>query len=151
MRVPKVDLPRSGAQSIWFRLIVGLVGVSLLAAAATSLLIYERFIATNSAFRDRTLQNDARVISKLLRRAAEGSPLQLPDFLADSFQQAKGKFAVVSKYGVLVAGSPGVTGPLAPIDDADQRDFFLTDGGSDGQKLYGFTLQGTYGSKPVWI
>ena len=151
MRAPKAKLPKSGAQSIWFRLIVGLVGVSLLAAAATSLLIYERFIATNSAFRDRTLQNDARVISKLLRRAAEGRPLQLPDFLADEFQQGKGKFAVVSKYGVLVAGSPGVTGPLAPIDDADQRDFFLTSGGSDSQRLYGFTLHGAYGSKPVWI
>jgi len=142
---------RVRGQSIWFRLIVGLVGVSLLAAAATSLLIYERFIATNSAFRDRTLQNDARIISKLLRRAAEGRPLQLPDFLADGFQNGKGKFAVVSEHGVLVAGSPGVTTPLAPIDDADTRDFFLTDAGRDGQQLYGFTLNGTYGSKPVWI
>ena len=142
---------KSRAQSIWVRLIVGLVAVSLLAAAATSLLIYERFVATNSAFRDRTLQNDARVISKLLRRAAEGRPLQLPDFLADGFQQGKGKFAIVSEHGVLLAGSAGVTGALAPIDEADQRDFFLTDGGSDGPKLYGFTLHGTYGSKPVWI
>jgi signal transduction histidine kinase len=142
---------KSRSQSIWVRLIVGLVAVSLLAAAATSLLIYERFVATNSAFRDRTLQNDARIISKLLRRAAEGRSLQLPDFLTDGFQQGKGKFAIVSKHGVLVAGSPGVTGPLAPIDDADKRDFFLTDGGSDGQKFYGFTLQGSYGSKPVWI
>ena len=142
---------KSRAQSIWVRLIVGLVAVSLLAAAATSLLIYERFVATNSAFRDRTLQNDARVISKLLRRAAEGRPLQLPDFLADGFQQGKGKFAIVSEHGVLLAGSAGVTGALASIDDADQRDFFLTDGGSDGPKLYGFTLHGTYGSKPVWI
>ena len=151
IRAPKAKLPKSRAQSIWFRLIVGLVGVSLLAAAATGLLIYERFVSTYSAIRDRTLQNDARVISKLLRRAAEGRPLQLPDFLADGFQQGKGKYAVVSKYGVLVAGSPGVTGPLAPIDDADQRDFFVTEDGGDGQKLYGFTLHGSYGSKPVWI
>jgi signal transduction histidine kinase len=137
--------------SIWVRLIVGLVAVSLLAAAATSLLIYERFVATNSAFRDRTLQNDARVIAKLLRRAAEGRPLQLPDFLAEGFQQGNGKFAIVSEFGVLLAGSPGVKEPLAPIDDATQRDFFLTDGGGDGQKRYGFMLHGTYGSKPVWI
>jgi signal transduction histidine kinase len=151
MRAPNSYAAKSRAQSIWVRLIVGLVAVSLLAAAATSLLIYERFIATNSAFRDRTLQNDARVIGKLLRRAAEGRPLQLPDFLADGFQQGKGKFAIVSEHGVLVAGSPGVTGALAPVDDADQRDFFLTDGGGEGQKLYGFTLRGSYGSKPVWI
>ncbi len=151
MRDLKSGTRKFRAQSIWFRLIIGLVSVSLLAAAATSLLIYERFIATNSAFRDRTLQNDARIISKLLRRAAEGNPLQLPDFLADGFQNGKGKFAVVSEYGVLVAGSPGVTEALAPIDDADARDFFLTDAGRDGQQLYGFTLHGTYGSKPVWI
>jgi signal transduction histidine kinase len=139
------------ARSIWVRLIVGLVVVSLLAAAATSLLIYERFIATSSVFRDRTLQNDARVIAKLLRRAAEGRPLQLPDLLTEAYQQAKGKFAIVSEYGVLLAGSPGVSAPLAPIDDANKRDFFLADGGGDGPKLYGFMLQGNYGTKPVWI
>lgn len=137
--------------SIWVRLIVGLVAVSLLAAVATSLLIYERFVATNSAFRDRTLQGDARVIAKLLRRAAEGRPLQLPDFLAEGFQQGKGKYAIVSEFGVLLSGSPGVSEPLAPIDDASQRDFFLTNSGGDGQKRYGFMLRGTYGSKPVWI
>lgn len=139
------------AQSIWVRLIIGLVAVSLLAAAATSLLIYERFIATNSAFRDRTLQNDARVIAKLLRRAAQGEALQLPDILAEGYQQGKGKFAIVSEHGVLLAGSPGVSEPLAPIDDAGQRDFFLTDGGDDKEKRYGFMLRGTYGAKPVWI
>jgi signal transduction histidine kinase len=128
-----------------------LVAVSLLAAAATSLLIYERFIATNSAFRDRTLQNDARVIAKLLRRAAEGRPLQLPDFLAEGYQLGKGQFAIVSEYGVLLAGSPGVVEPLAPIDNANQRDFFLTSGAGDDNKRYGFMLRATYGEKPVWV
>jgi signal transduction histidine kinase len=128
-----------------------LVAVSLLAAAATSLLIYERFIATNSAFRDRTLQNDARVIAKLLRRAAEGRPLQLPDFLAEGYQLGKGQFAIVSEYGVLLAGSPGVVEPLAPIDNANQRDFFLTSGAGDDHKRYGFMLRATYGEKPVWV
>lgn len=139
------------APSIWGRLIIGLVAVSLLAAAATSLLIYERFIATNSAFRDRTLQNDARVIAKLLRRAAEGRPLQLPDFLAEGYQLGKGQFAIVSEYGVLLAGSPGVVEPLAPIDNANQRDFFLTSGAGDDHKRYGFMLRATYGEKPVWV
>ncbi len=141
----------NSASSIWIRLIIGLVSVSLLAAAATSWLIYQRFVATNSAFRDRTLQNDAQVIDNLLRRAAEGRPLQLPDFLTDGFQNGSGKFAVVSDNGVLLVGSPGVKEPLAPIDDTSKRDFFLSEQGSTRQELYGFTLRGTFGSKPVWI
>ncbi|MFA5952098.1 MAG: HAMP domain-containing sensor histidine kinase [Hyphomicrobium sp.] len=140
---------RSGSTSILLRLIIGLISVTVLGAAATSLLIYNRFVSTNSAFRDRTLQNDARIIGNLLRRASEGRPLQLPDFLTDNFQQGKGKFAVISDSGVLVAGSPNVTEPLSPIDEDGDRDFFLSETG--GQKLYGFTLRGTYGSKPVWI
>jgi len=91
------------------------------------------------------------VIGKILRRAAEGRPLQLPDFLTDNFQQGKGKFAVLSENGVLVAGSAGVTGPLAAIDGSSNSDFFLSEGTSGGHTFYGFTQHGTYGDKSVWI
>lgn len=139
------------APSIWLRLIVGLVTVSLLAATATSWIIYERFVSTNSAFRDRTLQNDARIIKNLLQRTAEGRPLQLPDFLNDGFQNGNGKFAIVSENGVLLAASPGVAAPLAPIDGKTTRDFFMSEVEGRGPQLYGFTLKGVFGSKPVWI
>ncbi|HML27864.1 MAG TPA: HAMP domain-containing sensor histidine kinase [Hyphomicrobium sp.] len=139
------------APSIWLRLIVGLVTVSLLAATATSWMIYERFVSTNSAFRDRTLQNDASIIKKLLQRTAEGRPLQLPDFLNDGFQHGNGKYAIVSENGVLLAASPGVTAPLAPIDGKMIRDFFMSEADGRGPQLYGFTLKGVFGAKPVWI
>lgn len=142
---------RAAAPSIWIRLIVGLVGVSLLAVLATGLFIYDRFVATNSVFRDRTLQNDARIIGKLYSVLDQGQPLQLPDFLADNFEEGKGKFAVVSDDGVLLAGSTGVTEALAPIGDDGKRDFFLTDPTRDGKKLYGFTLRDTNGRRPVWV
>lgn len=143
--------PKAATWSIWSRLIVGLVSVSFIGAIATSILIYDRFVATNSAFRDRTLQADAKTMSKLLKRASEGKPLRLPDFLADNFQQGRGKYAIVSDNGVLIAGSPGVTEPLAPIDDSKARDFFLSDNDHDGRKLYGYTLEGSYGARHVWI
>lgn len=139
------------APSIWLRLIIGLVAVSLLAATATSWMIYERFVSTNSAFRDRTLQNDARIIKNLLQRTAEGRPLQLPDFLNGGFQHGNGKFAIVSENGVLLDASPGVTAPLSPIDSKTTRDFFMSEADARGPQLYGFTLKGVFGSKPVWI
>lgn len=114
-------------------------------------MIYERFVSTNSAFRDRTLQNDARVIKNLLQRAAEGRPLQLPDFLNEGFQRGNGKFAIVSENGVVLAASPGVTAPLSPIDNKTTRDFFMSEADTQGPQLYGFTLKGMFGSKPVWI
>ncbi len=143
--------PKASARSVWIRLIVGLIAVSVLAVGAASLLLYERFVVTNSAIRDRTLRNDARVISKILRRAAEGRPLQLPDFLADNFLHDQGKFAVLTENGVLVAGSPGLTGPLAAIDGTSNSDFFVSEGGSSGHTLYGFAQRGRYGDKPVWV
>ncbi|WP_409561908.1 ATP-binding protein [Hyphomicrobium sp. B1] len=139
------------APSIWLRLIVGLVTVSLLAATATSWLIYERFVSTNSEFRDRTLQNDARAIKNLLQRAAEGRPLQLSDFLTGDFRNGNGKFAIVSENGVLLAASTGVNAPLAPIDGQNTRDFFVSAADRRKGRLYGFTLKGMFGSKPVWI
>ncbi|MEZ5901505.1 MAG: HAMP domain-containing sensor histidine kinase [Hyphomicrobiaceae bacterium] len=142
---------KAARQSIWSRLIVGLVTVAVLAALATSYLIYTRFVAINSAFRDRTLQGDAMIMRKLLKRASEGKPLQFPDFLADNFQQGRGKYAIVSDKGVLISGSPGVNEPLAAIDDDKERDFFLSDNDHDGRMLYGYTLRGTYGTRPVWI
>lgn len=142
---------RSGPHSIWTRLIVGIVGVTLLAASATSFLIYKRFIVTNSAFRDRTLQNDARLITKLIARAGEGQQLKLPDFLDEDFRKEGGKYAIVSDNGVLLAGSLGVKGPLAPIEDDSDRDFFLTSGDAPGHQLYGYTIRGSYGTRPVWI
>lgn len=139
------------AGSIWNRLILGIIVVTLFAAGATSLLIFKRFIVTNSAFRDRTLQNDARLITKLLARAGEGKQLKLPDFLDDDFEKEGGRYAVLSDNGVLLAGSRGVTGPLDPIEADSDRDFFLSQDGTSGHQLYGYTLRGQYGDRPVWI
>ncbi len=142
---------KRGAGSIWSRLILGIVVVTLFAAGATGFLIFKRFIVTNSAFRDRTLQNDARLITKLIARAGDGQELKLPDFLNDDFEKEGGRYAVVSDNGVLLAGSRGVTGPLDPIEADSDRDFFLSNDLASGHQLYGYTIRGRYGARPVWI
>jgi signal transduction histidine kinase len=138
-------------QSVWWRLILGFIGVSCVGAIGTGYFIFDRFVTTTSAFRDRTLQNDANVMGKLLSRTAEGKKLNFPDFLADNFQNGRGKYAIVSDNGVLIAGSPGVTEPLAPLDEAKHRDFFLSDNDHDGRMLYGYTLKSSFGDRPVFI
>lgn len=138
-------------KSVWWRLILGFVAVSILGAIATGYFIFDRFMATTSAFRDRTLQNSAAVMGKLLERTGEGKKLSFPDFLAENFQSDRGKFAILSDNGVLIAGSPGVTEALAPLDAAKDGDFFLSDHDHDGRMLYGYTLKSLFGTRPVFI
>lgn len=138
-------------KSVWWRLIVGFIVVSCLGAIGTGLFIFDRFVATTSAFRDRTLQNDATIMAKLLEHTAEGQRLNFPDFLADNFQNGRGKYAIIGENSALIAGSAGVSQPLAPLDEAKDRDFFLSDNDHDGRMLYGYTLRSTLGKRPVFI
>ena len=56
--------------SLWLRLIVGLVSVSLLAVGAASAALYVRFKAKNLEFREKTLRNQAGVIADYLENGA---------------------------------------------------------------------------------
>ncbi len=53
--------------SLWLRLIVGLVSVSLLAVGAASGALYVRFKAKNTQFREQTLGLQAGVIEHYLK------------------------------------------------------------------------------------
>lgn len=138
------------ATSIWLRLIAGLVVVSLLAVAAASVMLYVRFKSTNSQFRERTLQNQARVIAKVLKRTGSGEALQLPD-LSEGFRDGKGKFAIVSDLGELVSASPGVTGALAPLEKTRKRAFFILQAHGGEPAYYGISIPAIFASKSVWV
>lgn len=145
------ERPQSpSVSSIWLRLIVGLVVVSILAVAAASSMLYVRFRSTNSQFRERTLQQQARVIAKVLRRTGAGEPLQLRD-LSDGFQDGKGKFAIVSEAGELVAASPGVASALAPVTRDNTPDYFILEGKARQPAYYGISIPASYAAKPVWV
>ena len=61
--------PQKVSASLWLRLIVGLVSVSLLAVGAASAALYVRFKAKNSEFREQTLRNQAALITDYLKKA----------------------------------------------------------------------------------
>ena len=144
-------ITRSGApSSLWLRLIGGLVAVSMLAVIAASIMLFLKFKATNSQFRERTLQSQARVLSKVLRRTGSGEPLQLPD-LSEGFRDGKGKFAIVSEAGELVAASPGVKTALAPYSPSAEQEFFLLGAKANEPPFYGISIPTTYASKKVRI
>lgn len=138
-------------KSIWARLIVGFISVAGIGAVTTGYFIYDRFVATTSAFRDRTLQSDARLMRKVLERTPPGSELSFPDFLTGNFQPGRGKYAIVRDDGVMISASPGVTEPLAPFDETKDHDFFLSDSGQDGRTLYGYAVKADYDGHGVFI
>lgn len=138
-------------KSIWGRLIIGFISVAAIGAMATGYFIYDRFVATTSAFRDRTLQSDARLMRDLLERSTDGRGLELPDFVTSSFQPGRGKYAIIRRDGSVIASSPGVTSALAPIVEGNEHDFFLNDGSPDGRKLYGYVLKAKYGGQDAFI
>ena len=82
--------------SLWLRLIIGLVSVSLLAVATASGVLYVRFKAKNTQFREQTLSVQASVIANYLKEAPEG-PIQLPNYVIEDFKANNGRFAVVAR------------------------------------------------------
>jgi hypothetical protein len=71
------DAQRPSA-SLWIRLIIGLVAVSLLAVAAASGALYFRFKAKNTEFHEQTLRNQASLITDYLKKAPPGCVYRKP-------------------------------------------------------------------------
>ncbi len=115
--------PQAVTASLWLRLIVGLISVSLLAVAAASGALYVRFKAKNSEFREQTLRNQAELIVDYVKKAPRGQ-LELPAYVKEAFNVNNGRYAVVDGKGALLAASSGVTAPLAVINSSQGRDFF---------------------------
>jgi signal transduction histidine kinase len=146
LRNPQKSTP---SPSLWLRLIVGLVSVSLLAVAAASGALYVRFNAKNGEFREETLRNQASLIADYVKKAPPG-PLELPSFVAEQFKTNNGRYAVVDRNETLLAASPEVTGPLAAINPLKNRDYFILD--PDGsQPYYGLSMRTFFGDTPVWV
>jgi signal transduction histidine kinase len=146
---PPVPSPQKVSASLWLRLIVGLVSVSLLAVGAASAALYVRFKAKNSEFRERTLHNQAALITDYLRKARQG-PIRLPAYVLDEFAANNGRFAIVDHEGRLLAASEGVTAPLTAINTDKTRDFFVLE--PEGERPYfGLSVRTPFADQTVWV
>ena len=141
--------PQKVSASLWLRLIVGLVSVSLLAVGAASAALYIRFKAKNYEFREQTLRNQAALITDYLKKAPE-EPIELPAYVVEEFKANSGRFAVVDREGKLLAASQGVTAPLAAINSEQPRDFFVLQPDQE-QPYYGLSVRTPLSDKTVWV
>jgi signal transduction histidine kinase len=145
-----VRSPQAVTASLWIRLIVGLIGVSLLAVAAASGALYLRFDAKNFEFREQTLRNQAQLIVDYLQKAPSG-PLDLPSYVKEEFKTNNGRYAIVDRRGVLLGASPGVTAPLAAINRAQPQDSFVLHPKETELPYYGLSVRTVFDDKPVWV
>ena len=142
--------PKKPTPSLWLRLIVGLVTVSLLAVGAASGALYVQFKAKNSEFREQTLRNQASLIADYVKKAPPG-PLELPSFVTGQFKTNNGRYAVVRSNGTLLAASPNVAAPLSAINPVENRDYFVLQPDESQPPYYGLSLRTSFGDTPVWV
>ena len=140
--------PPNTSASLWLRLIVGLVSVSLLAIAAASGVLYVRFKAKNTQFREQTLGLQAGVIAHYLKTAPEG-PIHLPGYVTEGFRVNNGRYAIVATNGALLAASPGVTAPLAAISRPEPSDLFILQPNEAQPAYYGLSVRTSFAGHPV--
>lgn len=136
---------------MWLRLVVGLLSVSLLAVLAASVGLYARFKKTNEQFREQTLQSEAHLIAKLVRRATLETRLKrtIDDILR--LQNANAIYAVVDPDGRVILSSGYTTGPIWAIDGDKQEVFFARAGRTNAEPLYGITVRTTFLGAPAFV
>jgi signal transduction histidine kinase len=137
-------------QSLWFRLIFGLLLGSVAAVLVASVFLYIRFKNVDTESHERTLQGQAKLIAKLYQ-STPGHVIKLPGSYAPYYREGAGEFAVVSATGALVAASEGLTHPLHPVDPDAGREFFshpLPDGKSTS---FGISLKIPKSTPPLWV
>ena len=138
------------SKSLWIQLAAALAASSLVAVGTASVILYERFKATNSTFREHTLRNEARLISKYIKSAPDRAAIDLPPEILELFRDGKGKYAIVDAAGKLLGGSPGVTAALDPPSDAVALDYFIMET-RDGPPYYGVSVASKFQGKPAWV
>jgi signal transduction histidine kinase len=146
----QVNDARGPSASLWIRLIVGLVSVSLLAVTAASGALYFRFKAKNTEFHEQTLRNQAALITDYLRKAPDRA-VQLPQDVTERFKANNGRYAIIDRSGALLAASPGVTAAFTATNASTTPDFFVLQPNEDEPPYYGLSVRTTFDARPVWV
>lgn len=137
-------------QSLWIRLIFGLVIGSVAAVLVACVFLYLRFKNVSAEFRERTLQGQARLIARAFQPAT-ADKFTLPENIAAYYQNGIGRFAIVGEDESLLAGSNGVQHGFLPVDPQVTREFFSYAEPAGKPKYHGIS-QKIKGSTPAaWV
>ncbi len=145
------------SRSLFWRLVAGMVAVSLLAVLATVAFLYVRFDSVNSRFREGTLRSYAELLAREVavrgaeagRIAASGNGA-LDRTLAEIAHEG-GRFAIVQGDGGLAAASPGLDAPLLPPQGEDEPRYFTLPDAGRAEPTYGLSLRVPGSEPPVHV
>ena len=110
--------------TVFWRLVVGLAAVSVLAMAATAAFLYVRFDSIDTRFRDDTLRSFAEILARDIQSSKESIPVAI-ESTAERISEAGGTFAIVSPTQGVIAGSNEINSALFPLEQVDERLFAL--------------------------
>ena len=126
--------------TVFWRLIVGLAAVSVLAMAATAAFLYVRFDSIDTRFRDDTLRSFAETLARDIQSSQEPIPIAVQPTAA-RISEAGGTFAIVSPTQGVVASSAGINAALFPLEQVDERLFALPRTLRNKRPVYGLSLR----------
>jgi len=126
--------------TVFWRLLIGLAAVSVLAMAATAAFLYVRFDSIDTRFRDDTLRSFAETLAQDIQSSQEPIPIAVQSTAA-RISEAGGTFAIVSPTQGVVASSGGINAALFPLDQVDERLFALPRTLRNKRPVYGLSLR----------
>jgi signal transduction histidine kinase len=126
--------------TVFWRLVVGLAAVSVLAMAATAAFLYVRFDSIDTRFRDDTLRSFAETLARDIQSSQEPIPIAVQPTAA-RISEAGGTFAIVSPTQGVVASSGGIRAALFPLEQVDERLFALPRMLRSKRPVYGLSLR----------
>src|SRR5271169_2376102 len=136
--------------TVFWRLVVGLAAVSVLAMAATAAFLYVRFDSIDTRFRDDTLRSFAETLARDIESSQE--PIQIAvQSTAARISEAGGMFAVASLTEGVIAGSSGINAALFPLERIDERLFALPRTLRNKRPVYGLSLRINDRPQPLFV
>ncbi len=136
--------------TVFWRLVVGLAAVSVLAMAATAAFLYVRFDSIDTRFRDDTLRSFAEILARDIQSSKEPIPIAV-EATADRISEAGGTFAIISPTRGVIASSNGINSALFPLEQVNERLFVLPRTLRNKRPVYGLSLRIPDQSQPFFV
>ena len=136
--------------TVFWRLVVGLATVSVLAMVVTAVFLYVRFNSIGTRFRDDTLRSFAEILARDIQSSQEPISIAVQSTAA-RIAEAGGTFAVVSPTQGVIASSSGINAALFPLEQVDERLFALPRTLRNKRPVYGLSLRIHDRPQPLFV